>query len=642
MAAELDPQPASLLTVLAVSRSQPATQIIHSQPTLTASVRSPSPTPLVLTEDGIEGHKSAIHDAQVYAFFAQHYDYWTSRLGVERSKWDWAFWGENLTLRLPDGIDERNIHLGDRWIFSHKSSHEESRDVNLVNRNHPSEEREAAGGVILEVCGGRNPCSRLAWRCGQPGRWLAEVAKSGFCGVYLRVIRGGSIAPGDMARIMPTMDEDMVSAASIAQCAYSSLADPATRVLAKRILRVSDLQNMNRQVITRKLAMIEENQAVGQNRWSGWRSLEVIKVIDESPSIKSFYLAAVDDQPLASYVPGQFLTIKLPSGQIRCWSISSWSPATTISAPLFYRITVKKGAAASLFLHAHVSVGSRLLVRPPSGAFVPDWTREFPPRQIYISAGIGITPVLSMIQSHFAHQTLKRTPAILVHVARNAREEIPLLNSELPSSPLLRTIKFYTAPVAGVDAHGRDFDFAGRPGFDFFATLLDQSYHIDPLGITPIELPGNASNAYICGPSGFVDTIRDHLERCKFPPQAIRHETFVHSSSSWVTADGPLAAECYEGVPEKSTVRFRGKEVKWRKHDGLSLLQLIEQEGGAEQPESGCRIGECGTCEMKILKGEARLFQKAGKDAQESSGKAGSMIRACCSYPISGLLELEF
>src|SRR5690242_20052499 len=112
----------SILTVVAVSRSQPRVREVHSQPTLTAIVRQPSSTPLVLTPDGgIEGHKSAVHNAQVYAFFDQHYDYWTSRLKVERSKWDWAFWGENLTLKAPVGVDERSINLGDRWVFSSSS-----------------------------------------------------------------------------------------------------------------------------------------------------------------------------------------------------------------------------------------------------------------------------------------------------------------------------------------------------------------------------------------------------------------------------------------------------------------------------------------------------------------------------------------
>jgi len=133
------PRPNATLNVVAVSRAQPATHAIHSQPTLTAIVRKPSPDPLVLSPElGIHGHKSAVHDAQVYAFFAKHYDYWTSHVGVERSAWDWALWGENLTVDGGEHLDERNTLLGDQWVFKSADSEED--------------------GVILEVVGCRNPC----------------------------------------------------------------------------------------------------------------------------------------------------------------------------------------------------------------------------------------------------------------------------------------------------------------------------------------------------------------------------------------------------------------------------------------------------------------------------------------------------
>ncbi|KAF2686355.1 PK beta-barrel-protein domain-containing protein-like protein [Lentithecium fluviatile CBS 122367] len=606
------------LTVVAVSRSQPVTQTIHSQPTHTAIVRSPSSTPLALSVDnGIEGHQSAIHDAQVHAFFAQHYDYWTSRLSIDRATWNWAFWGENLTIQGPDNLSENTVYLNDRWVFSH----------------------EGREGVVLEVCGGRNPCSRLAWRCGQPHSWLAEVAKSGFCGIYLRVVRGGSIGPGDTARIVPTSDEVAVPAASIAQCAYSSLEDPVTRIMAERILHVPGLQNMNKLVISRKLSMLQERESAKHGRWKGWRALEIVKSVDESSSVKSFYLAAPDNEPLASYLPGQFLTIKLPSDQIRCWSISSWSPSSTTSSPPFYRITVKKRLSASRYLHSEYSVGDRLLVRSPSGSFVPDWSREFPPRQIYISAGIGMTPILSMLQAHFSHTTLKRTPAVLIHVARNSKEDILMFGVDLPFTPFLEVIKFYTSPITGVDVRGQDFDYEGRPSAVFFTTLLAPSYKIDPLQITPIELPGNSSGAYICGPPAFVDTIRVYLEEAKLPSRAIRTETFSNDPSLRVS---PIKEDVNDDVPEECLVRFHGKakEVKWKKREALSILQLAEREG--LQPEFGCRMGHCGACEMKVLKGAARIPGNVEGQEHDSSEEATTVIRTCCAVPTCATLELDF
>lgn len=628
-----------LLSPLWLFRAHGQSQMMHSQPTLTAIVRPPSTTPLILTpENGIEGHKSAVHDAQVYAFFSKHYDYWTSRLNIERSQWDWAFWGENLTLEVPEGVDEGNIMLGDRWVFSDPSLN--TKDGKIIGEDGAEHDdlAVAGGSVVLEVCGGRSPCSRLAWRCGQPASWLAEVAKTGFCGVYLKVVRGGSIAAGNTATIIPTKSKETVPVATIAQCLFAPLTDPATRTMAQNILRVDGLQNMNKKVVAHRLIMIEDSKAAGRNRWRGWRALKVTRVVDECASVKSFYLAAHDDKPLADYVPGQFLTFKLPSGQIRCWSISSWSPSTTTSVPPSYRITVKQGPSASLYLHSEVHAGDTILARSPSGTFVPDWAKAFPHRQIYICAGIGLTPILSMLQAHFAHPTLSKTPAILIYVTRNSETDVPLMKSEISTSPHLRIIKFYTAPKPAVDLKGRDFDHEGRPTLDILAAVVRESYHIDPLGVTPVELPGNKSTAYICGPETFIESMKTYLEQCNVASETIRYETFTYGSS-----EGDDAASM-EGLdhPKNATVRFRGKELTWNMDDGLSLLEFMEQEGEGGNPESACRAGDCGTCEVRIVQGEARVSKNAGKEARDATGKPGTMIRSCCSFPASNFLDLEF
>lgn len=626
------------LTVVAVSRSRAATQMMHSQPTSTAIVRSPSTTPFILTpENGIEGHKAAVHDAQVHAVFSKHYGYWTSRLHIKRSQWDWAFWGENLTLDVPEGVDESTIMLGDRWVFSNSSVKTEDEKTNGEDGAHHEGLAAESGPVVLEVCGGRSPCSRLAWRCGQPASWLAEVAKTGFCDVYLKVIQGGSIAAGDTATVIPTESKETVPVATIAQCLFAPLTDPTTRTMAQAILRVEGLQNMNKKVVARRLAMIEDSEAAGRNRWRGWRGLKVTRVVDECASIKSFYLAAADDKPLADYVPGQYLTFKLPSGQIRCWSISSWSPSTTTSVPPSYRTTVKRGPSASLYLHSEVRTGDTILARSPSWTFVPDWAKAFPHRQIYICAGIGLTPMLSMLQAHFAHPTLSKSPAVLIYVTQNSETDVPLIGSEIPASPHLRTMKFYTAPKPNVDIKGRDFDHEGRPTLDILAAVVRESYHIDPLGVTPVELPGNSSNAYICGPETFIEGMKAYLERCNIAPGAIRYETFTYGSSE---GDDPASIDGLD-LPKTATVRFRGKESTWNMADGLSLLEFMEQEGG-DNPESACRSGDCGTCEVRILNGEACVSKNAGKEARYATGKPGTVIRSCCSFPASKFLDLEF
>jgi len=80
---------------------------------------------------------------------------------------------------------------------------------------------------------------------------------------------------------------------------------------------------------------------------------------------------------------------------------------------------------------------------------------------------------------------------------------------------------------------------------------------------------------------------------------------------------------------EEACVTFKKSNVKakWLAKDGLSLLQLAEKSG--LKPDFGCRSGACGTCEVKLLKGEI-------DGILEDDG-----VLICSSMPASKEVELE-
>ncbi|KIW65056.1 hypothetical protein PV04_07343 [Phialophora macrospora] len=81
---------------------------------------------------------------------------------------------------------------------------------------------------------------------------------------------------------------------------------------------------------------------------------------------------------------------------------------------------------------------------------------------------------------------------------------------------------------------------------------------------------------------------------------------------------------------EEATIVFRksNKTVKWLAKDRLTLLQLAEKSGLT--PDYGCRSGACGTCEVKLLKGEIDGILE---------GDNGVLI--CSSSPASVEVELD-
>ncbi|MEO1159334.1 MAG: FAD-binding oxidoreductase, partial [Pseudomonadota bacterium] len=143
--------------------------------------------------------------------------------------------------------------------------------------------------------------------------------------------------------------------------------------------------------------------------WQGKRKFRVVNRVYENfnQDVCSFYLEPFDGRSIPSFRPGQFLTFSVPvpgeAGPVtRCYSLSE-SPAVRN----YYRVTVKRiGAPANApegtppgqvsdYFHNHLQPGSIIDVYPPAGSFCLEENTEKP--IVLIAGGVGITPILSML-----------------------------------------------------------------------------------------------------------------------------------------------------------------------------------------------------------------------------------------------------
>ena len=122
---------------------------------MTSIVRDPIPGPLQIGPEGPVDNSTAVHTEHTLAFPADHYDFWARELGVPRDAWNWAWWGENLTV---DGVDEEILRIGD-----------------LVT----------IGTAEFEVTSPRVPCFKVAWRVGQPDTFLLRMMETGRVGFHV-------------------------------------------------------------------------------------------------------------------------------------------------------------------------------------------------------------------------------------------------------------------------------------------------------------------------------------------------------------------------------------------------------------------------------------------------------------------------
>ncbi|MEO8734996.1 MAG: NO-inducible flavohemoprotein [Edaphobacter sp.] len=221
--------------------------------------------------------------------------------------------------------------------------------------------------------------------------------------------------------------------------------------------------------VERKLYAEGQNQPGG---WAGYAPLTVERKVVESETITSFYLASPSGGPLPSFLPGQYLGVKVhlpdsPFTQIRQYSLSQIPNGRT------YRISVKRESAPahiaaaqngliSNHLHGSVHEGDTILAHVPQGDFV---LRDGGKPVVLLSGGVGITPALCMFE-RLARGSSQRS-VLFVHAAMHRghhafRDETRALAAACPHARVL----IYYEKVTETDVEGRDHDLAGRIDLD--------------------------------------------------------------------------------------------------------------------------------------------------------------------------------
>ncbi|MDH4582546.1 2Fe-2S iron-sulfur cluster binding domain-containing protein [Pseudomonas sp. BN415] len=347
-------------------------------------------------------------------------------------------------------------------------------------------------------------------------------------------------------------------------------------------------------------------QCEQRRQWQQWR---VARVQQESRDIRSFYLEP-QDSAVVPFAAGQHLPMRIMGSEeealVRTYSVSSAPSDGHI------RISVKLQGKASRHLHEHVQVGDLLEVRMPLGSFTLVDENERP--VVLIGAGVGITPMISMVRELVAqNQQHQRTRKIHLFQSARTLEELPfqLELAELlqGSAGLLHIHRALSNP--GTEALlDRDYQLAGRLAF----------------AQVKARLPLDDYDFYLCGPAGFLQDMYDGLRGVNIPDHRIHAEAFGPSAlrrsetelpPTWVQ---PPAA----GVPVPVYFSASATEARWKPDSG-SLLELAESRGLT--PEFSCRGGSCGTCAARLISGSVHYTNPPAQLPD------GDKVLICCAVP---------
>lgn len=249
----------------------------------------------------------------------------------------------------------------------------------------------------------------------------------------------------------------------------------------------------------------------GTRVWAGGEvRVRVARIIDETHDVRTFLFAAVEPV-VFSYRPGQFMSLQVViDGQTvyRSYTISS-SP----SRPHLIGVTVKRVAAhdghpagqVSNWLHDHLKEGDKLTVNGPFGDF--SCHTHSAQRLCLVSAGSGITPMLSMVR--WLTDSAAAVDIVFVHSARTpadliARSELESLARSNPRLSLIFTVS-RTEP---------------RSAWSGFVGRLD-------VALLKSQVPDlRLRRVFICGPHGFMSSLKKQLQADGFPMDRHHEESF--------------------------------------------------------------------------------------------------------------------
>jgi len=423
----------------------------------------------------------------------------------------------------------------------------------------------------------------------------------------------------------------------------------------KRLLHVGDLLQIGEtflyvEELASPVSAVDETylgeQNVPQLPTSRWTEKNLVcycqRIIQETPDTKTFCFVA-DPPVLFTYQPGQFVNLEVEiDGKpvMRPYSISS-AP----TRPYHLSLTIKRvlgcgeegqqpPGLVSNWMHDRFQVGDRVrFIGGAMGHFTP--LPNVPPKLLLISAGSGITPMMSI--ARWLQDTLSNSDIVFMHSAHTPADiafcaELEAMAAQMPNFRLALTV---TQPQQGDQWMG----LRGRVSESMLQFVVP-------------DLSDRA--VFVCGPTGFMHDIKSTLATMHFPMHNYLEESFGgsrpspsnHRGATSSPSDPPTVgnrlnshhASNGSSHHSKNTSSATALMVSFAKvgktvtTDGsASILEIAEQEGIAIS--SACRAGACGACKVRTRSGKVQYA--TSPTALSAKDEQAGYVLACIAHPMN-------
>jgi ferredoxin-NADP reductase len=336
--------------------------------------------------------------------------------------------------------------------------------------------------------------------------------------------------------------------------------------------------------------------------------VQVVRREEIAPEVVKLSMAVPGtDQAPAPYLPGQFVTLAIPTLRQTLHRSYSLIGAGDPNQP--WEITIKRLAqgTVSSYLYDAVEEGTLLYASLPRGTFT--LPADLPPGSllIFVAVGSGITPIMGML-SALALLPPEHRPQVRLHYASRSPNEIIFRRELRQLDPRERWL--------------RQWHYLSSDG----NRMTPEAVVARVGAMTP------RAHWYMCGPDTLKRDLQGLLEEYGVPDEQIHAEIFVSQAARAGSASGRVASAragsgALAGAKGGFKLHIQETGATLSASPNETLLEALERQG--YRPEFSCRAGACGACKLRLLSGQVAPEGEALSAAEKRAG----YVLSCVARP---------
>ncbi len=324
-----------------------------------------------------------------------------------------------------------------------------------------------------------------------------------------------------------------------------------------------------------------------------------------APEVVSLFIVLPGtSQAPAPYLPGQFVTLALPTSRETLYRSYSLCGDGDASNP--WELTIKRIQMGKVSTHFYNTVkeGTLLYSSLPRGTFTLPANLKPEMTLVMVAMGSGITPIMGMLRA-MAQRPPHELPLVQLHYASRSEQEI----------------------IFGDELYDMDPDQQWLQQHHYLSSRGDrmtvQAILASVAGDGSVTRAARHALWYVCGADAFKHELQTRLKKLGVPERQVNSEVFATQN-----AGAAYRVKSFAEAGTGGALRIADTGATLEVSPQETLLVALERQG--YHPEFSCRAGTCGACKLRVIEGQVDPIGEVLTPSERAAG----YVLSCIAHPI--------